>query len=75
MKTWIIVAIFALLLVSCIFAVKALTSDNSTNIETTSKTCSAENCPYTNSGGCTATKNCGSPTCGAATGKTCGCGK
>ena len=67
MKMWIImVAIAAILLVGGIFVSAAISQPAETTTPTTTCTgCAA--------GGCTATNNCGSPTCGAMTGESCGC--
>ena len=65
MKTWIIaIAIATILLVGGIFVSAALDKP----IDRTTPTCTE--CP---SGGCTAINNCGSSTCGATTGGSCGC--
>lgn len=69
MKTWIIaVAIAAIFLVGGIFVSAALDRPADSTVKAPTYTgCAA--------GGCTATNNCGSPTCGATTGRSCDCNK
>lgn len=66
MKTWIIAVIIAMVLLAAGFVVIS-------NIQTAKadqpKQISCSGC----NGQCTADKNCGSSTCGAVNGKTCGC--
>jgi len=75
MKTWIIASIImGLLVIGGIAVVQAVTDKP---VETT-KTQEATGSPTCTGcgGGCTAQKNCGLSTCGAASGTgTCGCGK
>lgn len=74
MKTWIIIgAIFALALIAGIFVSAIGPSENQTLAN--SESCTANNCPHAQTGGCTAINNCGSATCGAANGGLCGCGR
>ena len=73
MKYLIIAAIMALLLTAGI--VVALNATTSGDIPSTeAKTTAVSGCSGCGNG-CTAEKNCGLATCGAVSGKTCGCNK
>ncbi|MFA6023389.1 MAG: hypothetical protein WC781_04860 [Candidatus Pacearchaeota archaeon] len=68
MNMWIIGAIIVgLVLVAGTMVIAAEQNNNTTPV--TQKSCGGCN------GKCTAESNCGLATCGAANGKTCGCGK
>ena len=80
MKTLaIIVAILAVFIVAGIFVSASFIGNSNSgeeSIKTPSETCTSGTCPYENTGGCSATNNCGFPTCGAKTqGSSCGCGR
>ncbi len=69
MKTWIIVAVVAMLVIAGLVAVNALTNDSSSGSEAEQIKCSS--CGSS----CTAEKNCGLASCSAVNGASCGCGK
>lgn len=77
MKTWIILgAVLVLVIGATIFVSADVFSNDQEETKTTSTTCTSGNCPYANSGGCTAESNCGLSGCSAGQGTgSCGCGR
>lgn len=71
MKTLTIMGIITgIILLAGILFVSANINSDSTQTNNQQRTC--ESCPNE---GCTKTNNCGNPTCGAISGKTCGCNR
>lgn len=76
MKAWLIVTVITgLLVLGGLAVVQALDkqADQETDTSTNSEyaTCGSPNC----NGGCTEQNNCGISTCGAVSGRSCGCGR
>lgn len=69
MKIMIVAVALALLAIAG-FVVASSFNEASESEEVLLPACGSETCD----GGCTAGNSCGSPTCGASQGKTCGCG-
>lgn len=71
MKIWMIALVIGLLAVASVVVVNALGDDES--VATSSPVVKSAGCGC--GGGCAASGGCSSPSCGASSGGSCGCGK